>query len=217
MYTKGIRTANLKDTAALPKRNLETDECSNVCVHRRAAFTIQNCCQPTHNQRFCERNVLFVASTKAAILLLAGPPATILWNFAAHHKLLPENQALGIALPALLDQIWLASFYFRPSIKQILTPAQFPTQAIVSNWGEPGPIVFYAAILAITYLLTMYAELSGDSWARQYLVVSFALLCPITGTIMGMGCEASAVVLLPLHIASALVTCDICAWLPVCR
>lgn len=93
----------------------------------------------------------------------------------------------------------------------VLTIPQASRIALAEHLSEPDPLTFYAAALLVTFLFTAYSELGEDSRIRRYLVWLGVLSSPVTGYALGFGWIASALILLPVHVATGLVATDACA------
>ena len=156
-----------------------------------------------------------IAVTKAALILFAILPGTVLWEFATARDPLLAKYTVNSALTTRLSQSQMASLvglFTDSTTPAELTEAQLLNGHALDYLADPRPLVLYAAVLCMTFLLKLYAETSKAGKAQRYLVWLGVTLSPICGFLLGLGVIASALVVLPLNIILALIAADMFAW-----
>ena len=156
------------------------------------------------------------AAAKAVSLLLTIFPGAILWNFATAHDALfaksTANLALSNSVSKLPVAVQVGSLEYATTLSTLTGPQLLSAKA-PDYFREPRPLTLYYAILCMTSLLLVYADMGTASKAQRYLVWLGATLSPMCGFLLGLGIIASALVVLPLNIIVALIAADVLAWL----
>lgn len=170
-------------------------------------------CGPSNSCPCGTRDCRYLEGTaKAILVLLTIPPWSVLWNFTTRHD--PAFRLHAAGLPR-----WPTCDCILPRVI-LSTPTQFRAIGLTSpqvtptvTWQSPGSTAFFAAVISVVTLLTVYSKIGTSVRGRSYLVYSFMVLCPVFGFILGLGWLPCLLILLPLHITSGLVCSDVYVWL----